>query len=58
MEQVLCTVAEAKAAARVGHTKFYQLVGEGKIQTVKCGRRRLVLCSSIRDLPETLRKEV
>ena len=35
-------VAEFCDAFRMGRTKFYGLVSDGKIRTVKCGRTTLV----------------
>lgn len=35
----LLTVKEAMAILRLGRTRFYELVAEGKIQTIKLGQR-------------------
>jgi excisionase family DNA binding protein len=40
---VLVTVEEAATLLRIGRTTTYELVMSGKIQSVKVGRRRLVV---------------
>ncbi|MEH3159828.1 MAG: excisionase family DNA-binding protein [Sphingomonas taxi] len=50
MEPVTITVAGAKKALGLGTTKIYELIGEGRLQTVKIGRRTLVKTDSIRAL--------
>lgn len=52
MEPVTVTVQGARAALGLGTTKIYELIGTGKLQTVKVGRRTLVKISSIRALVE------
>lgn len=36
------TVKEALGHLRIGRTKFYSLISEGKIRTVKIGKRTLL----------------
>lgn len=36
------TVRQFCDGVGIGHTKFYQEVSEGRIKTVKCGKRTLV----------------
>ncbi len=50
MEPITVTVADAKKALGLGSTKIYELIGEGRLQTVKIGRRTLVKTASIRAL--------
>jgi excisionase family DNA binding protein len=50
MEPVTVTIDGAKAATGLGKTKLYELIGEGKLQTVKVGTRTLVKVKSIREL--------
>jgi excisionase family DNA binding protein len=50
MEPITVTVAGARKALGLGHTKIYELINEGKLQTVTVGRRRLVKIASIRAL--------
>ncbi|KQM57149.1 MULTISPECIES: helix-turn-helix domain-containing protein [unclassified Sphingomonas] len=52
MEPITVTVADAKKALGLGATKIYELIGEGRLQTVKIGRRTLVKTASIRALVE------
>ena len=40
---VLVTVEEAAGLLRIGRTTAYELVMNGKLQSVKVGRRRLVV---------------
>ena len=47
-ERVSCTIAEACGATGLGRTKLYELIGEGKIDTCKMGKRTLVLVPSLR----------
>jgi excisionase family DNA binding protein len=46
-ERPTCTIAEACMAAGLGTTKFYELMGQGAIETVRVGRRRLVKVPSL-----------
>jgi excisionase family DNA binding protein len=50
MEPLTVTVAGARAVLGLGTTKLYELIGEGKLQTIKVGRRTLVKTDSIRAL--------
>ena len=50
MEPITVTIEGAKRATGLGHTKIYELIGSGKLQTVKIGRRTLVKTDSIRAL--------
>lgn len=52
MEPVTVTVDGAKKALGIGTTKIYELIGEGKLATIKIGRRTLVKTDSIRQLVE------
>ena len=42
MNDSLLTVKEALKHLRIGRTKFYALISEGKIRTVKIGKRTLL----------------
>jgi excisionase family DNA binding protein len=46
-ERPTCTVAEACAAAGIGMTKLYELIGSGAIESVTIGRRRLIRVDSL-----------
>jgi excisionase family DNA binding protein len=50
MEPITVTVDGAKKALGLGHTKIYELIGAGTLQTIKVGRRTLVKTASIRAL--------
>ena len=50
MDPITVTVDGAKKALGLGNTKIYELIGSGKLQTVKIGRRTLVKTDSIRAL--------
>jgi excisionase family DNA binding protein len=50
MEPVTVTVEGAKKALGLGHTKIYELINDGRLKTVKIGKRTLVRCDSIRAL--------
>lgn len=50
MESLTVTIAGARKALGLGNTKIYELIGEGKLKTIKIGRRTLVKTESIRAL--------
>ncbi len=50
MEPITVTVEGAKKALGLGHTKIYELISKGQLQTVKIGRRTLIKTDSIRAL--------
>ena len=52
MEPITTTIAGTKQATGLGVTKIYELINEGKLATVKIGRRTLVKTDSIRALVE------
>ncbi len=54
MEPVTVTIEGAKKALGIGTTKIYELIGDGRLRTVKLGRRTLIRTDSIRDLVDTL----
>ena len=49
MEPVTVTIPVEKAL-NIGKTKIYELISEGRLKTVKIGRRTLVTTDSIRAL--------
>jgi excisionase family DNA binding protein len=55
--QLLLSVEEAADVLRLGRTRTYELVMTRKIQSVKVGRRRLVVRSSLLDFVQTLLRE-
>lgn len=48
MERLLLTVRQTSETLSLGRTKIYELIKEGRLSTVKVGRRTLVRMSSIR----------
>jgi excisionase family DNA binding protein len=52
--QLLLSVEEAADVLRLGRTRTYELVMNRKIQSVKVGRRRLVVRSGLLDFVQTL----
>ena len=51
-DRLSCTIAEACEATGLGRTKVYELIGEGRLETTRIGRRRLVFVRSLRTLLE------
>lgn len=47
MKTLLTSIAEAQRALGIGRSTAYNLINEGKLETVKIGRRTLVTISSI-----------
>lgn len=50
MDPVSTTIEGTEKATGLGKTKIYELINEGKLRTVKIGRRTLVTTDSIRAL--------
>lgn len=53
MDPVLCSIADAARSLGIGKTKTYELIGEGHLECVTIGTRRLVKVASINRLVET-----
>jgi len=53
MDALLTSINEAAKALNLGRTSIYGLINEGKLETRKMGRRRLVTVASIKRLAET-----
>jgi hypothetical protein len=47
------TVATAKRITDLGHTKIHELIASKILQSIKIGRRRLIVYSSLEDLKNT-----
>ena len=55
MEKLTASIKETRhSLGNIGQTKVYELIADGKLKTLKLGRRTLVLTSSIRDLVDEL----
>ncbi len=52
MDIIATSVNGAAKALSLGRTSIYSLINEGKLETVKLGRRTLVKTASIRALIE------
>ena len=50
MEVLLVSINDAAQALNLGRTSIYGLIKEGKLETRKMGRRRLVTTASIKRL--------
>lgn len=50
MEPIATSVNGAAKALSLGRTSIYALINEGKLETVKLGRRTLIKTASIRRL--------
>lgn len=50
MDPVTITIDGTRKATGLGTTKIYELINQGKLKTVKVGRRTLVKTDSIRAL--------
>ena len=50
MDVLLCAIPEAARALGLGRSKVYELIGEGRLETVTIGRRRLIRIASVRAL--------
>ncbi len=46
-ERITCSVREALEWTGMGRTKFYELMGDGRIETVKIDSKRLVRVKSL-----------
>lgn len=52
MEPIATSINAAAKALSLGRTSIYQLIREGRLETIKLGRRTLVKVESIRRLIE------
>lgn len=50
MEKIAASINEAAEALSIGRTTLYALIGDGRLQTFKVGRRTLVRVDSLRAL--------
>ena len=54
MEVIATSIKDAANALSLGRTSIYALIKEGRLETVKLGRRTLVKADSIRRLLASL----
>lgn len=52
MEKLLVSITDSAKALSIGRTSVYDLINEGKLDTRKLGRRRLITAESLRRLVE------
>jgi excisionase family DNA binding protein len=52
LDPISVTVRQACAVTGLSHVTIYKLIGEGKLHSVKIGRRRLITYASLRGLVE------
>jgi excisionase family DNA binding protein len=57
MDPLALTIADTVELLGVGKTTIYKLVGEGRLSTIKIGRRTLVLMTSVSNLIESGRSQ-
>ena len=50
LEPLAYTVADASRVARIGQTKIFELIGNGRLASSKVGRKRLIHADSLRKL--------
>lgn len=50
IEPLAYSVGEACRASSLGRTRLYQLIGEGRLEVRKIGRRTLIPAASLRAL--------
>lgn len=50
MDAMLLSIPDAAKALSLGRSKIYDLIGEGRLETVTIGRRRLVRVDSVKAL--------
>lgn len=50
MEPIVASINDTAKALSLGRTSVYQLIRDGRLETVKMGRRTLVRIESIRRL--------
>lgn len=53
MEPLAVSVNDAADALSLGRTSIYAMIGDGRLETFKLGRRTLIKVASIRRLVET-----
>ena len=50
LKPITVTIETALTISGLGRTKFYELINDGRIKTIRIGRRRLVIFSSLEEL--------
>ncbi len=55
--KLLFSISEAMAATSLGRTKIYELIGNGALETVTLGRRRMIPAEALHTWVERLRRK-
>jgi excisionase family DNA binding protein len=55
---ITVTIADAREISGLGNSTLWKLIGEGRLDTVSVGRRRLILYDSLEKLLTPLADEV
>ncbi len=53
--KALLSVTDFMASTGLGRTKTYELIGSGELETVTCGRRRMIPAEALQDFVARLR---
>ena len=56
-DKLLLTIPEAMAVTNLGRTMVYQLIGNGALESVTVGRRRMIPTAALNDWVERLRRK-
>jgi excisionase family DNA binding protein len=56
-EKILLTVPEFMEATSLGRTMVYQLIGNGALESVTVGRRRMIPTAALNDWVARLRRK-
>ena len=55
--KLLLSIPEAMASTSLGRTKIYELIGNGALETVTLGRRRMIPAAALNEWVERLRRK-
>jgi excisionase family DNA binding protein len=53
MERIAYSISDATKALGLGRTTIYSLISQGRLETIKLGRRTLIKAASLHKLVET-----
>ncbi len=56
-DKILLTVQDFMKATSLGRTKVYELIGNGALESVTVGRRRMIPTAALTDWVERLRRK-
>lgn len=55
MNKLLYTVNEASVMTSIGRSRLYELMATGELESVKCGKRRLIPAEALERFVQSLR---